>query len=58
MRLSDSTLLNIENDPSKSHEVTGAYLRDLGRSEPILNFIAASSFSLSTFWFQSCKEGK
>ena len=28
MRLSDCTFLNIENDPSTSHEVTGAYLSE------------------------------
>ena len=28
MHLSDSTFLNIENDPSTSQEVAGAYLRE------------------------------
>ena len=30
----------------------------MGGNEPILNFIAASSVSLSSFWSQSYHEGK
>ena len=55
MRLSDCTFLNIENDPSTSHEVTGAYLsEEIGVRESILNFIAVSehaSLSSSSSFF-------
>ena len=50
MRSSDSTFLNIADDPSTSHEVTGANLSEeiLGKSESMLNFIAVFEHAASS----------